>query len=156
MSNLPEGLDTQVGERGVRLSGGEKQRVGIARMVLKNPGILLLDEATSALDTETERSIQAALRQVSEGKTAMMVAHRLSTIKDADEIVVLEKGSVIERGTHKQLLALQSKYHALWNDQQRAHEEQADSTHEEEEDGADALTDKDSFRTLGEVASLTL
>ena len=115
---LPEGYDTAVGERGLKLSGGEKQRVGIARTLLKNPPILLLDEATSALDTETEASIQDALRRAGEGRTVITIAHRLSTIADADRIVVLEAGEVVEEGTHDALLARGGRYAALWHRQQ--------------------------------------
>jgi len=112
--SLPEGYETQVGERGLKLSGGEKQRVGIARTILKNPPILLLDEATSALDTETERDIQDSLRAMGEGRTVITIAHRLSTIVDSDRIVVLENGVVTEEGTHDELLARQGKYAAMW------------------------------------------
>ncbi|WP_228849297.1 ABCB family ABC transporter ATP-binding protein/permease [Halocynthiibacter styelae] len=121
---LPEGYDTQVGERGLKLSGGEKQRVGIARTLLKNPPILLLDEATSALDTETESSIQASLSEMGQGRTVLTIAHRLSTVADADEIIVLEGGQVSERGTHDELLALKGRYSSMW-DRQRAEEEVA-------------------------------
>ncbi|GGE04304.1 ATP-binding cassette, subfamily B [Gemmobacter megaterium] len=112
--SLPEGYDTKVGERGLKLSGGEKQRVGIARTLLKNPPILLLDEATSALDTQTERDIQDSLREMGEGRTVIMIAHRLSTVADADEIVVLEQGEVVERGRHDELLARDGRYAAMW------------------------------------------
>ncbi|WP_255552353.1 ABCB family ABC transporter ATP-binding protein/permease [Maritimibacter dapengensis] len=114
VSSLPEGYDTQVGERGLKLSGGEKQRVGIARTLLKNPPILLLDEATSALDTETERDIQQSLKAMGVGRTVITIAHRLSTIADADRIVVLEDGVVREEGRHDELLALGGKYAAMW------------------------------------------
>ncbi len=118
IESLPEGYDTRVGERGLKLSGGEKQRVGIARTLLKNPPILLLDEATSALDTETEAEIQTALKRAGEGRTVITIAHRLSTIADADRIVVLEKGEVVEEGTHEALLARGGRYAQLWARQQ--------------------------------------
>ncbi|MGB5836703.1 MAG: ABC transporter ATP-binding protein/permease [Albidovulum sp.] len=112
--SLPEGYETKVGERGLKLSGGEKQRVGIARTLLKNPPILLLDEATSALDTQTERDIQDSLKAMGEGRTVITIAHRLSTISDADRIVVLEQGEVVEEGKHEQLLAKGGRYAAMW------------------------------------------
>ena len=115
---LPEGYDTRVGERGLKLSGGEKQRVGIARTLLKNPPILLLDEATSALDTETERDIKDALARAGEGRTVITIAHRLSTIAEADKIVVLESGEIIEQGTHDDLLLREGRYAQLWSRQQ--------------------------------------
>ncbi|WP_338332629.1 ABC transporter ATP-binding protein/permease [Acetobacter sp. LMG 32666] len=111
---LPEGYETQVGERGLKLSGGEKQRVAIARTILKDPRVLVLDEATSALDTHTEKEIQAALKTVSANRTTLVIAHRLSTIVDADEILVMGHGLVVERGTHAQLLAAQGHYAAMW------------------------------------------
>ncbi len=115
---LPDGYETQVGERGLKLSGGEKQRVGIARTLLKDPPILLLDEATSALDTETEAEIQDALRRAGEGRTVITIAHRLSTIADADRIVVLEAGRIVEEGTHDALLSRRGRYSQLWARQQ--------------------------------------
>jgi ABC-type transport system involved in Fe-S cluster assembly fused permease/ATPase subunit len=111
---LPEGYDTRVGERGLKLSGGEKQRVAIARTILKNPRILVLDEATSALDTRTEQEIQAALRAVARNRTTLTIAHRLSTVVDADEILVLVDGRVAERGTHAELLAREGIYARMW------------------------------------------
>jgi ATP-binding cassette subfamily B protein len=112
--DLPDGYETTVGERGLKLSGGEKQRVGIARTLLKNPPILLLDEATSALDTETEQNIQTELKGLGRGRTVLVIAHRLSTIADADQIVVLEAGEIVERGSHDELLARQGRYASLW------------------------------------------
>ncbi len=117
ISSLPDGYQTTVGERGLKLSGGEKQRVGIARTLLKNPPILLLDEATSALDTETEMEIQAELKAMGEGRTVITIAHRLSTIADADRIVVLEDGVIVEEGKHDDLLAREGRYAHLWNRQ---------------------------------------
>ena len=116
----PRGYDTEVGERGLKLSGGEKQRVAIARTILKAPPILLLDEATSALDSHTEREIQDALERVSENRTTLVIAHRLSTIVGADEIIVLDDGVIVERGTHHQLLAQGGLYASMWNRQREA------------------------------------
>ena len=121
---VPGGYDAQVGERGLKLSGGEKQRVAIARTILKGPPILVLDEATSALDTFTERQIQSALHRVSQGRSTLVIAHRLSTVVDADEILVLSKGVIAERGTHDVLLALGGIYAGMWN-RQREEEEEA-------------------------------
>jgi ATP-binding cassette subfamily B protein len=119
---LPEGYDTPVGERGLKLSGGEKQRVAIARTILKGPPILILDEATSALDSFTEREIQDALERVSRGRTTIVIAHRLSTVIGADEIIVLDAGVIVERGTHADLLAADGVYAAMWDRQRRAAE----------------------------------
>jgi len=115
--SLSDGYETRVGERGLKLSGGEKQRVAIARTILKNPAILVFDEATSALDTQTEREIQAHLREVSRDHTTLVIAHRLSTVVDADEIIVLEAGEIVERGRHDALLAANGRYAAMWQNQ---------------------------------------
>jgi ATP-binding cassette subfamily B protein len=118
----PKGYETQVGERGLKLSGGEKQRVAIARTVLKAPPILVLDEATSALDSHTEHEIQEALDRVSKNRTSLVIAHRLSTIVSADEIIVLDQGRIAERGTHGALLARDGLYASMWNRQREAEE----------------------------------
>src|SRR6202011_4095258 len=110
---LPEGYDTVVGERGYRFSGGEKQRIAIARTVLRNPPVLVLDEATSSLDTQTEAAVQAELERLAEGRTTITIAHRLSTVRDADQIVVLDHGQVVERGTHTELLERGGLYAGL-------------------------------------------
>jgi ATP-binding cassette subfamily B protein len=120
--SLPDGYDTRVGERGLKLSGGEKQRVAIARTILKRPAILIFDEATSALDTHTEKAIQASLAEVSADRTTLVIAHRLSTVVDADEILVLDQGRVVERGRHALLLAQNGRYAAMWRRQQEAAE----------------------------------
>jgi ATP-binding cassette subfamily B protein len=114
VARLPEGLETRVGERGLKLSGGEKQRVALARALLADPPVLVLDEATSALDSTTEAAVQAAIASRRAGRTTFVVAHRLSTIRDADEIIVLEAGRVAERGAHAQLLAQGGRYAELW------------------------------------------
>jgi ATP-binding cassette, subfamily B, heavy metal transporter len=118
----PKGYEAEVGERGLKLSGGEKQRVAIARTILKAPPILLLDEATSALDSHTEKEIQDALERVSQGRTTLVIAHRLSTIVGADEIIVLDQGEIVERGTHYALLAKNGLYASMWNRQREAEE----------------------------------
>ncbi len=120
VATVPDGYRAQVGERGLKLSGGEKQRVAIARTILKAPAILVLDEATSALDTFTEREIQDALDRVSRGRTTVVIAHRLSTVVNADEILVLDKGMIVERGTHDELLERRGIYSAMWNQQREA------------------------------------
>jgi ABC-type transport system involved in Fe-S cluster assembly fused permease/ATPase subunit len=125
IASLPDGYDTAVGERGLKLSGGEKQRVAIARTILKNPPILILDEATSALDTRTERSIQAQLAEVSRERTSLVIAHRLSTVVDANEILVMDQGRIVERGTHPQLLARGGRYAQMWELQQQMPDEEA-------------------------------
>jgi ATP-binding cassette, subfamily B, heavy metal transporter len=132
----PRGYDTQVGERGLKLSGGEKQRVAIARTILKGPPILLLDEATSALDSHTEKEIQDALDRVSKSRTTLVIAHRLSTIVGADEIIVLDKGMIVERGTHHSLLARGGLYASMWNRQREAEEAREKLARVAEESGA--------------------
>jgi ABC-type transport system involved in Fe-S cluster assembly fused permease/ATPase subunit len=123
IEGLPEGLDTMVGERGLKLSGGERQRVGLARALIAHPRVLVLDEATSALDGRTEAAIQETLKRATSGRTLLVVAHRLSTIADADEILVLKAGAIIERGAHAELLAIDGEYAALWRRQVRGDEE---------------------------------
>jgi ATP-binding cassette subfamily B protein len=141
---LPDGFKTEVGERGLKLSGGEKQRVAIARTLLKAPPILILDEATSALDTQTEREIQAALDEVSRNRTTVVIAHRLSTVVSADEILVLREGEVAERGTHKQLLKLKGLYSQMWDRQREA---------SEAEDRLRAVKENDIFGLFGRKPS---
>jgi ATP-binding cassette subfamily B protein len=120
IASTPRGYETMVGERGLKLSGGEKQRVAIARTLLKNPPVVIFDEATSALDSANERAIQAELRTTAQNKTTLVIAHRLSTVVDAHEILVMEAGCIVERGTHHQLLALNQKYARMWLLQQSA------------------------------------
>ena len=115
--SLPDGYQTNIGERGVKLSGGQKQRLCIARVFLKDPAILILDEATSALDNTTEMLIQKSLDELCKGRTTIVVAHRLSTIKNADEIAVISSGKVLEKGTHKELMDLNGQYARLYNEQ---------------------------------------
>jgi ATP-binding cassette, subfamily B, heavy metal transporter len=134
IASLPEGYETSVGERGLKLSGGEKQRVAIARTILKGPPILVLDEATSALDSFTEKQIQDALDRVSRGRTTLVIAHRLSTVIGADEIIVLDKGVIVERGTHAALLARGGVYAAMWNRQRQAQEAREALKRAEEEE----------------------
>ena len=120
MAGLPDAYATKVGERGLKLSGGEKQRVAIARTILKSPPILLFDEATSALDSRTEREIQSNLLEISRRRTTLIIAHRLSTIIHAGEIIVLDDGRIVERGRHEALLAMNGRYAAMWRRQQQA------------------------------------
>ncbi|MGO1119293.1 ABCB family ABC transporter ATP-binding protein/permease [Rhodovibrionaceae bacterium A322] len=134
MTQLPDGMETVVGERGLKMSGGEKQRVAIARAVLKKPAILLFDEATSALDTKTEKEILNSLKEVSKGRTTLVIAHRLSTIIDADNIIVLEAGRVVEQGRHQELLAADGLYAEMWRRQQESKDEGEEG--EEEEDSS--------------------
>jgi ATP-binding cassette subfamily B protein len=121
IEKLPDGYNTRVGERGLKLSGGEKQRVAIARALLKNPPILIFDEATSALDSKTEKAIQAELEQVALGRTTLIIAHRLSTVMNADEILVLDAGHIVERGAHRALLERNGLYAQMWALQQQEH-----------------------------------
>ena len=116
--SLPDGLETQVGERGTRLSGGQRQRLSIARVFLKNPPILIFDEATSSLDSESESQIQEAFARLSKGRTSLVIAHRLTTIMDADQIFVLRKGRIIEQGTHRELLSIGGQYAKLCSKQE--------------------------------------
>lgn len=115
IESLPQGYDSMVGERGLKLSGGEKQRVAIARAILKNPAILIFDEATSALDSKSEKAIQAELRTIAQNRTTLVIAHRLSTVVDADQILVMDQGRIVERGTHRELLAHNQHYAQMWN-----------------------------------------
>jgi ABC-type transport system involved in Fe-S cluster assembly fused permease/ATPase subunit len=124
---FPDGYNTKVGERGLRLSGGEKQRVAIARTIIKNPRVILLDEATAALDTDTEEHIQRALSTLSQGRTMLVIAHRLSTITTADRILVLSEGQVAESGTHEELLAMKGRYASMWRKQIRAQKAAAEA-----------------------------
>ncbi|HWV23913.1 MAG TPA: ATP-binding cassette domain-containing protein, partial [Thermomicrobiales bacterium] len=120
IANMPDGLDTIIGERGVKLSGGQKQRLAIARMFLKNPPILILDEATSALDTETERAIQQSLAELAVGRTTLVIAHRLATIQNADRIVVVDETGIAEQGRHEELVAIDGIYRRLHDAQYRS------------------------------------
>ena len=125
IQSLPEGYEAKVGERGLKLSGGEKQRVAIARAILKNPRILIFDEATSALDSKSEKSIQAELNRVARGHTTLVIAHRLSTVMDADQILVMEHGHIVERGTHRELLERGGAYAQMWLLQQQEEAQRA-------------------------------
>lgn len=159
ISRFPEAYATRVGERGMRLSGGEKQRVAIARTILKNPPILLLDEATSALDTQTERDIQNSIEAISKDRTTLMIAHRLSTIVDADEILVIQKGEIAEQGSHEELMQAGGIYAAMWMQQLRedrtpagsSHSSQKDSSKGEEESDEDDSSDDDDNARVGKI-----
>ena len=151
IARLPKGYDSAVGERGLKLSGGEKQRVAIARTILKNPPILILDEATSALDTHTEKEIQAALKRISENRTTLIIAHRLSTVVDADEIIVLDHGRIAERGRHEALLALGGKYAAMWNRQR-----EADAAREKLNETLDEASPTEPAPTVAETGAETV
>ena len=120
IAGTPQGYQTMVGERGLKLSGGEKQRIAIARTLLKDPPVLIFDEATSALDSRNERAIQAELHAIARGKTTLVIAHRLSTVVDANQILVLDAGRIVERGTHAELLARGGRYAEMWALQQTA------------------------------------
>jgi ATP-binding cassette, subfamily B, heavy metal transporter len=148
----PKGYETEVGERGLKLSGGEKQRVAIARTILKGPPILLLDEATSALDSHTEKEIQDALDRVSRNRTTLVIAHRLSTIVGADEIIVLDKGMIVERGTHQQLLARSGLYASMWNRQREAEEAREKLARVEEESKARGAETEEGALTAADAA----
>jgi ATP-binding cassette subfamily B protein len=115
VESLPQGYQSMVGERGLKLSGGEKQRVAIARAILKNPAILIFDEATSALDSKSEKAIQAELHAIARDRTTLIIAHRLSTVVDADQILVMDKGCVVERGSHRELMTQGKLYAQMWN-----------------------------------------
>jgi ATP-binding cassette subfamily B protein len=128
IASTPAGYGAMVGERGLKLSGGEKQRVAIARTLLKNPPILIFDEATSALDSANERAIQAELRTVARGKTTLVIAHRLSTVVDAHEILVMDGGRIVERGPHAQLLAAKGRYAQMWAMQQSSEKDATSGT----------------------------
>jgi len=128
ISSLPNGLETMVGERGHRLSGGEKQRLAIARLLLKSPSIVVLDEATAHLDSENEQLVQEALKVALKGRTSIVIAHRLSTVRDADQILVLDKGAIVERGTHDELVAQGGLYSDLYNRQDLAGTTNQDSS----------------------------
>ncbi len=132
--SLPQGYDSLVGERGLKLSGGEKQRVAIARTILKSPPILMLDEATSALDSHTEKEIQDALERVARERTSLVIAHRLSTVVHADNIIVLDEGAIVEQGTHAELLDKGGLYASLWARQREAEEARERLAHALEED----------------------
>ena len=150
IESLPDGYESMVGERGLKLSGGEKQRVAIARTILKNPRILLFDEATSALDSQTEKEIQASLREVSRDRSTLMIAHRLSTVIDADQILVLDAGRIVEHGRHAELLVRDGRYADMWWRQQETaelREELAQRLAVEESEGAETTLAPDETLT---------
>jgi ATP-binding cassette subfamily B protein len=128
IASLPDGYEARVGERGLKLSGGEKQRVAIARAILKDPQVLIFDEATSALDSKSEKAIQVELDRIARGHTTLVIAHRLSTVMDADEILVMDQGRIVERGTHRDLLDARGAYAQMWALQQQEDEERARET----------------------------
>ncbi len=140
ITSLPDGFEARVGERGLKLSGGEKQRVAIARAILKNPRILIFDEATSALDSATEQAIQAELEQIARGRTTLVIAHRLSTVMDANQILVMDAGRIVERGTHRELLARGGAYAEMWALQQQEEAAQVDATQTDARRLASAVT----------------
>ena len=150
---VPEGYSAQVGERGLKLSGGEKQRVAIARTILKAPPILVLDEATSALDSFTEREIQLALDRVARDRTTLVIAHRLSTVVNADEIIVLDKGQIVERGRHEQLLAMGGVYNAMWNRQRQVDAAEEALRRAAAEEGESVAVELASGEITGEIAA---
>ncbi|KAF9433535.1 Homocysteine S-methyltransferase 1 [Entomortierella beljakovae] len=159
VSRFPDGYDTRVGERGMRLSGGEKQRVAIARTILKNPPILLLDEATSALDTQTEREIQNSLESISKDRTTLIIAHRLSTIVDADEILVIQKGEIAEQGSHDELMQSGGIYAAMWMQQLREDRTSSNSSHSSQKEsskGEESEEEDSSDDQNGSVARLPI
>ncbi|MDF3035456.1 MAG: transporter, putative xenobiotic-transporting ATPase, partial [Paucimonas sp.] len=139
IESLPDGYATSVGERGLKLSGGEKQRVAIARALLKNPAVMIFDEATSALDSKAEQAIQAELKEIAKNRTTLVIAHRLSTIADAAQILVLDHGRIVERGTHAELLDADGVYAQMWARQQARRDERLASPERDEDDGVTAV-----------------
>ncbi|KAG0021720.1 Homocysteine S-methyltransferase 1 [Entomortierella chlamydospora] len=151
VSRFPDGYATRVGERGMRLSGGEKQRVAIARTILKNPPILLLDEATSALDTQTEREIQNSIESISKDRTTLMIAHRLSTIVDADEILVIQRGEIAEQGSHEELMQAGGIYAAMWMQQLREDRTMTSSSHSSQKESSKGEEESDEVDTSDDL-----
>lgn len=152
--SFPDRYNTRVGERGLRLSGGEKQRVAIARTILKNPRVILLDEATAALDSETEQHIQKALKDLSVGRTTLVIAHRLSTITSANQILCIHQGKVVERGTHEELLRMDGKYAAMWAKQVKAEKEARENEDDEPQDGQRSPVSSDDGNLSVELSGL--